>query len=109
MLRIIAGHLLPDAGKVTYKNNILDKDKTMLLTDNDRGFFWRLSVRNNLNYFSVINGAKIKSKTEIQLISEFGIEKLLNKSFMSLSQGEKQKINIIRALNSDKKILLIEL
>ena len=74
MLRIIAGHLLPDAGKVTYKNNILDKDKTMLLTDNDRGFFWRLSVRNNLNYFSVINGAKIKSKTEIQLISNLELK-----------------------------------
>ena len=27
---------------------------------------------------------------------------------MSLSQGEKQKINIIRALNSDKEILLID-
>ena len=41
-------------------------------------------------------------------INELGLDKFINRKFKTLSSGEKQKIELIMALSSSKKILLLD-
>ena len=62
---------------------------------NDRSFYWRLSVFDNLSFFN--NLFNTTDNIDINsLMVELGIFDLKDKKFMDLSQGQKQKVNICR-------------
>ena len=99
-----------DSGSITLNGSKTNRGDTSLITNNDRSFFWRLTSYENLRYFLGMSGLHTKSiDTSIQKFAElFGVENKLNSIFSSLSSGEKKKINLIRMLLKNQKIMLFD-
>ena len=89
-LKIIAGILLPDEGKVKLRGNLNNNKKMVLVNSNDRSFFWRLSILENLKFFSP---NKFNSDENINsILSLLELDTKKNQIYLSLSSGEKKKI-----------------
>ena len=110
LLRLIKGVYNEDSGDIILKNN-LDKSKEVVLIDeNFRSFFHRLTVNQNLEYFNSLNKAYNSINREISknLFDLFRIEDLKNKKFADLSNGQMQLISIVRGFSSFPKIILLD-
>lgn len=122
MLNLIAGIILPEKGHVT-----IDKHEIHDLSDSSRrnfriqniGFIFQdfklipyLNVRDNILLpYRINNVIKIKKNTRDQvkeIAEEVGILDKLKKRPSELSQGEKQRVAICRALLHQPSIILAD-
>ncbi len=76
----------------------------------ERSFFWRLSVRDNLRFFAALQALHGRAQREriAWLSSMLGLDAHLDRDFMDLSQGQKQRVAIARGLMSDPPVLLFD-
>ena len=107
LLKIISGLLMPSSGNINLQNY---SSSLSLITPNNRSFYWRLTLKENLEFFSKLNSlAKENYENEISdLCSYFDISKKLDTKFMYLSEGEMQKASIIRGLISKPELVLFD-
>ncbi len=122
MLNLIAGILLPEKGKITIENNEIN-----VLPDSTRrnfriqhiGFIFQdfklipyLNVLDNILLpYHINNIIKISKETlsDIhEIVEEVGIADKLKKKPSELSQGEKQRVAICRALVQKPSIILAD-
>ena len=77
------------------------------MTTNDRSFYWRLSVRENLDFFAALHKLKGKTKKERigELLALVGMEVQEHQRFMTLSTGQRQRLAIARALLAPDGVL----
>src|SRR5690625_689680 len=115
-IKMICGLLKMDEGKITVKG--LDNDKHRLkalnhisaVLEGNRNLYWRLTVRENLEYFA---GNRGKSKKEVQgqidhLLKIFHLEDKENELVNRLSRGMQQKLAIAVAMLADTEIILLD-
>ncbi len=116
LLKIFSSLLIPDKGKIIVFNYDLNKDSEKikkligLINSEERSFYWRLSVRQNLEFFASLYGLdkkKITSKIN-ELLELVDLADKKNTRFDSLSTGMRQRLAIARGLLSDPKILLLD-
>ena len=112
LLKILAASILPDKGSVhvadnkTVKKSIQKKGQIGYLWSDNRNFYWRLSGRQNLEFFASLY--EIRDKNIINnLLDYFSVEKP-DSRFDSLSDGTKQKISAIRAFFHFPEIILLD-
>ena len=103
LLNIIADRLNYDEGSVNY--NFFASDSVAIVSSNDRSFFWNLSVKQNLNFFSPGFNEDKKKK---ELIEIFDLKKRINSKYSSLSSGEKKKLMICRSIISGARVLILD-
>lgn len=106
LLRIIAGLIIPDHGYINYQN--LTNQDVMLVSNNDRSFFWRVSVKENLKYFLAYYDSRDGYNLIQDFCKKFSITHLLDKKFMDLSLGQKKLFMFLRALLANPKVLLLD-
>lgn len=116
--RMTCGMIEPDAGKVT----LADKDVTnwpmyrrareggMGYLAQESSVFRKLSVQNNLLGVMEMLGMNRKTRRRRcdELLEQFGIAKLRRSKAMSLSGGERRRLEIARCLVSDPEIILLD-
>tara|TARA_Y100001980_G_C14550540_1_gene333128 strand:- start:2382 stop:3275 length:894 start_codon:yes stop_codon:yes gene_type:complete len=108
LFKIILDLIEPSSGTVEVESK---KNKYIAyINTNSRSFFWRLSSRNNLIFYGkLLNLSKEEiDKKIIYLSREFGVESILNKSFMKLSSGQMQTMIIIRSLLKNPDYLIFD-
>ena len=107
LLKII-GNIL-SADKVYYSFDVKKAD-TSYISGNERSFFWRLTVRENLEFFSIMYGInkKVADIQIMKLANDFNFTDYLDIKFMSLSSGFKKKISFARALLKNPDIFLFD-
>ena len=111
LLKIIFGSITPDSGEILFngceKKFLSNQKKFSLINNNDRSFFWRLTVEENLKYFSSLYE---DSDNEIldRVRGDLLIEDLMEKNFYSLSAGQKKKIMLYRGLLKNPEVLFFD-
>ena len=113
LLKIIATLILPDKGSVVVNGYCLgiDDDKIKsyigLVSSQERSFYWRLTGRQNLEFFVSMYGLKNAKDKIKELFNLFEIDYQDNR-FDSYSTGMKQKFALIRGLLNDPELLLLD-
>lgn len=102
LLKTLSGLIIPDSGEI-----VIDK-KTLLssVNTNERSFFWRLSVFENLTFFSSFD--KIDKNKIREVLQIFNLDKKIDSPYMHLSSGERKKISIARSLLKNANLLLFD-
>jgi len=116
LVRILAGLLLPTSGEVKISGCDLIKDtykvksKVGVVLNNERSFYLRLTVRQNLEYFAYLHNMPSSSiKSRIQELLQ--IMDLRNESdawVQNLSSGGRQRLSIAIGLLHDPEIILMD-
>ncbi len=113
LLKIIATLILPDKGSVIVNGWRLgiddDKIKSFigLVSSHERSFYWRLTGRQNLEFFASMYDLKnAKDKIE-ELFNLFKIDYQDNR-FASYSAGMKQKFALTRSLLNEPELLILD-
>lgn len=112
LLKIIATIILPDSGTLSV-NGQNDEEKIKryigLVTAEERSFYWRLSGRKNLEFFSALYGfSKKETNARIaELLRLFEID-YADRMLYSYSVGMKKRFSLIRGLIHNPGLLLLD-
>jgi len=115
-LKILSCLILPTRGNaVVFGYDILKKEDKVkaaigLIIGDERSFYWRLTLRQNLSFFAALyNLNPLQSKKIIKELScLLEIEDMLERSFQECSTGIKQRLAIARGLLGDPQILFMD-
>lgn len=116
LLKVLATLVLPTKGTAAVdgvdvaKAPALARERIGYVLTEERSFFWRLTVRDNLKFFAALQGlfgtaAEDRIREVAGLI---GLEDQLKRDFMNLSTGQKQRVAIARGLLPDPPVLLFD-
>ncbi len=116
IIKILAGLVLPDSGEISlFGESMLNPDRKSELrigiaTPNERSFYWRLTGRQNLDFYGSLYGLKGKKRKSLvtDILREVGLDEEGDKPFRLYSSGLRQKLMLARALLSDPDILLLD-
>ncbi|HUW18901.1 MAG TPA: ABC transporter ATP-binding protein [Sedimentisphaerales bacterium] len=116
LLRILADLLEPDGGWVKLCGQRLSKSKCEFrstigyVSSDERSFFWRLSGRQNLEFFSRLYGmSRSEARGRItEMLEKFGLTKKADQLFRDYSAGTRKKFALIRALVYQPKVILLD-
>ena len=116
--RMTCGMIEPDAGTVRLgKHDVTDWPMYRRASEGGMGYlaqessvFRKLSVQNNLIGMMEMLGIdrRTRRKRCDELLEQFGITKLRRSKAMSLSGGERRRLEIARCLVSNPKIILLD-
>ncbi|GBR71523.1 multidrug ABC transporter ATP-binding protein [Acetobacter tropicalis NRIC 0312] len=110
ILRLICGLSKPDSGKIKVGNydTIQDFRRVCgLLIEGTRGFYPRLTVRENITYFSSIRNNGISRNID-EHIKKCGLKEYSNVLGLDLSRGYQQRLSLALATVHLPRILLLD-
>jgi len=116
LTKIIATMVQPTSGTVSVHgyDSVFDEEQVRLhvglASAEERSFYWRISVRQNLMFFARLYGM---SDTEAlrrisDLVELFNMGDYEHRRFGELSTGNKQRMSVMRALIADPPVLLLD-
>src|SRR5699024_3171514 len=108
-IKMICGLLTPDSGAISIngvdisKNKLAGLQHISAVLEGNRNLYWRLTVRENLEYFA---GNRGKSRKEVygrieELLAQFILKEKEDELVNRLSRGMQQKLAIAVALLAD--------
>jgi ABC-2 type transport system ATP-binding protein len=116
IIKILAGLVLPDAGDaVTLGVSLYESTQNLrhrigIATPNERSFYWRLTGRQNLDFYASmygINGKERKNRIT-EALSLVDLIQDADKPYRLYSTGMKQKLLLSRAIINKPDILLLD-
>jgi ABC-2 type transport system ATP-binding protein len=116
LTKIIATLVQPTAGRVTVNgyDSVHDDGRVRaqvgLATAEERSFYWRLTVEQNLMFFARLYGLSdtLARRRIIELVEQFELKELVSRRFGELSTGNKQRLAFARAMLSKPPVLLLD-
>jgi len=115
-LKILAGLVLPSGGRALVggidvaRDDRAVKRRIGFVTSDERSFYWRLTGRENLDFFARLYGLRGEAARRVSadLLRVMDMEGIADRSFMSYSTGMKQRLAIARALLHDPPVLCLD-
>jgi len=106
LLKILADQISFNSGNINISNDI----DIYYSSSNERSFFWRLSLLENLRLFSLFSKKEINffDRYAEEFLSKFGLFEFKDIEFMKLSSGQKKKAIIIKSLILDSDVYLFD-
>ncbi len=114
LLKILATLILPDGGTVKVNGYDLKRDRQIkgsigLVTGDERSFYWRITARQNLEFFASLHQLPAAtSQSRINELCHYLEVDNLDRPFQEYSTGLKQRVALARALLHDPPILLLD-
>jgi ABC-2 type transport system ATP-binding protein len=116
LIKMLCCLVLPNSGTAKVlgcdvaKEDQKVKNLVGLVSSEERSFFWRLTGRENLEFYAAlyqITGQKAKKRID-RLLELVGLEKEADMRFQTYSTGMRQKLAIVRGLLSEPRILFVD-
>lgn len=109
LIKCLLGLVIPDDGSKLYlEEKLVDEENKI-----NAGYMSQipefpanLSVKEILTFIEKLDGKETIYKEE--LIKDLGIYKFINKKYRNLSQGMKQKLNILQCFMFDKELYIVD-
>jgi ABC-2 type transport system ATP-binding protein len=116
LVRCIATLLIPDAGTIrvlgrdAFKDSLFCRQRIGLLTSGERTLYWKLSARDNLNFFAALYGltGKARDKRIDYLVELLGLKEVERDRLERYSSGMKQKVSLARAILHNPDLILLD-
>jgi len=113
LLGMLMGLILPSSGKIEILGKDLNKKKNEILKKiNFQSPYVdlpkKMTVEQNLYFYSRLYGIKNFKDIINDLVDKLKMKDLINKSYGSLSAGQKTKVNLCKALINNPKLLLLD-
>jgi ABC-2 type transport system ATP-binding protein len=115
-IKSICGLVQPDAGSISVMGWDVRRQRAKAMAqlaavlEGNRNIYWRLTPRENLEFFAAIRGRKPGSlRKEIsELLQVFGLEEKAKQPVRKLSRGMQQKLALAVTLVTGAPILLLD-
>lgn len=81
-----------------------------LVTSDERSFYWRLSARQNLEFFATLHHlppSEIRRRID-EVLEIVGLQEVADKRFLTFSTGMRQRLSIARALLSRPETIFLD-
>jgi ABC-2 type transport system ATP-binding protein len=116
LIRMVCGLIVPTSGQVKIAGQDLfvcqgyNQSLIGLVNSQERSFYWRLTLRENLEFFGSLYGFSRKGlRSRIVELSELlGFARFLDRRFQECSSGVKQKLMLARSLIHRPRILVMD-
>lgn len=115
LLKIIATLILPNKGSVTVNGCRVGMDDKKvksyigIVLSPERSFYWRLTGRQNLEFFAALYGLSSKeTKSRLEELCQLLEVDYQDKRFDLYSSGMQQKFALMRTLIHDPELLLLD-
>jgi ABC-2 type transport system ATP-binding protein len=116
LLKIIATLLAPTSGQVLINGVDMKKDSIAarrslgMVNSDERSFYWRLTGRQNLNFFAALYGIpeRVAKERIAMLLEVLGLTYAADRKFHGYSSGMKQKLAIARGLMNEPRVVLYD-
>ena len=115
-LKLVGGLLLPSEGEIlvnshnTLHHNAAARKSVGFVMNEERSFFWRLTGRQNLEFFAALDnlsGDNLKERSQ-ELIRFVGLEAHIDQPVSTYSSGTKQRLAIARGLIPEPDVLILD-
>lgn len=115
-IRMLSTLLEPTSGSIEVDGMLLHKNrqaiqqKVNMIAGGERMLYWRLTGRENLEYFSKLygmNSPQIAREAE-RLLEEVGLTQAADQPVEQYSKGMKQRLQIARGLINDPQYLFLD-
>lgn len=116
LIKVLTTLVLPDAGRAFVNGHDAEKSPAAVKNaigyaiNDERSFYWRLSGRQNLEFFGVLNGLQGSrlAGTIRDILRLTGLEAAADLRFNTYSTGMRQMLAFARALLTDAEILFVD-
>jgi len=115
LIKILTTLILPSSGSIRIAGYDIQQEKEVknaigLATSDERSFYWRLTGRQNLQFFANLHNlpARYSNKRIDELFSQVGLQQVSDKRFHTYSTGMRQKLAIARALLNEPRVLFMD-
>jgi len=116
LLRMLADILLPDSGSIRLCGNTVTRHGYELrrhvgyVSSDERSFFWRLTGKENLEFFASLYGLNPRQATArtASLLEQFDFIGKANRLFRDYSAGMRKKVSVMRAFIHNPSLLLLD-
>jgi ABC-2 type transport system ATP-binding protein len=112
-IHMLVGLTLPDGGRISYFGMDLHRRRRECLqrinfTSSFNTLQGRISVWENLRVFADLYSVPDPAKKVRELADAFDIVDLLPQRFLTLSAGQKTRVNLVKSLLNDPEIILMD-
>jgi ABC-2 type transport system ATP-binding protein len=112
-IQMLMAVLTPTSGEIAYFNkNLINHREEILDQINFSSTYvqlpWRLTVKENLNFFSYLYQIENRKSRIKKVFSIFRLEKLADKAIHQLSAGQVTRVNLAKAFINFPKVLLLD-
>lgn len=116
ILKVLATIFLPTAGRALVEGRDVTREpgevrrRVGCLFDPERGFYHRLTGRENLAFYAALDGLSRRegARRIEELLARFGLEGSGRVPVMNYSKGMQQRLGLARALLADPPVLLLD-
>lgn len=115
LIKILTTLLLPTSGTARINGYTLEQDSKVkasigAMLMGERGLYWKLTGRENLEYFGALYHVpkKVRRERTQSLIDLLELEKIADRTVETYSSGQKMKMVFARSLINDAPILMLD-
>ena len=116
LLKLISGLLLPTEGQIkvsgydTLKDCEMVQKTVSLVLNEERSFYWRLTGRENLEFFGILQGktGSILKQKMAEVIEVSALGDAIDRQVGSYSSGMRQRLALARGLIADPDVLILD-
>ena len=116
LLKLMAGVLYPRSGSIRIKGHCSQKENLRVrhwvgyVLNEERSFYWRLTGRQNLEFFGTLDnlkGCELRRRID-EVLFLVGLAESADRRVAHYSSGMRQRLAIARGLLSDPEVLLLD-